>query len=289
MIEPSEKPSEEQAVKPPKTNNVGTKKIFKKKIPRIYFGTRTHKQITQIIRELKKTEYSQVRMSILGSREHTCIEKNVSAMKNKNEGCKEKLEHDGCIYKQNVKKVADHYAFNAYRGKTGAWDMEEMVKVGKKLRCCPYFTVRELKNKANIIFCPYNYLVEPGIRNSMDIHLKNNIVILDEAHNIEDSARGAASYDMSQAAIKEAMTDLENMMKFSQETNRGGNPQEYAELNQFLSLVSNWIDEARADLYDTTCQLFNDYGSTSRVSTWCPIRSSNFEIALQDQVIVVLF
>ena len=100
----------------------------------------------------------------------------------------------------------------------------------------------------------------------MDIHLKNNIVILDEAHNIEDSARGAASYDMTQAAIKEAMTDLENMMKFSQETNRGGNPQEYAELNQFLSLVSNWIDEARGDLTDTTCQLFNDYGSTSRVS-----------------------
>ena len=261
VIEPSEKPSEE----PAKQTKTGTKKVYKKKIPRIYFGTRTHKQITQIIRELKKTEYGHMRMSILGSREHTCIEKNVSAMKNKNEGCKEKLENEGCLYKQNVKKVADHYAFNHYRNKTGAWDMEEMVKVGKKLRCCPYFTVRELKNTANIVFCPYNYLVEPMIRKSMDIHLKNNIVILDEAHNIEDSARSAASYDMSQATIKEAMTDLENMMKFSQETNRGGNPQEYHELNQFLSLVSNWIDEARGDLTDTTCQIFNDYGSTSRV------------------------
>ena len=38
-----------------------------------------------------------------------------------------------------------------------------------------------------IVFCPYNYLVEPIIRKSMEISLKNNIVILDEAHNIEAS------------------------------------------------------------------------------------------------------
>ena len=132
---------------------------------------------------------------------------------------------------------------NTYRGRHDAWDIEDIVKVGKKVRACPYFTVRELKNKAHIIFCPYNYLVEPGIRNSMEISLKNNIVILDEAHNIEDSARGAASYDISQAAIREAMTDLETMEKFARETERGGNPQEYHDLNKFLSLVSNWIGE----------------------------------------------
>ena len=70
--------------------------------------------------------------------------------------------------------------------------------MGKKIRACPYFGVRELKIKSHIVFCPYNYLVEPIIRKSMDISLKNNIVILDEAHNIEDSAREAASGQLHQ-------------------------------------------------------------------------------------------
>lgn len=47
----------------------------------------------------------------------------------------------------------------------------------------------DLISRAEIIFCPYNYLVEPLIRRSMEINLKGQIVILDEAHNIEDSAR----------------------------------------------------------------------------------------------------
>jgi hypothetical protein len=28
---------------------------------------------------------------------------------------------------------------------------------------CPYFTARALAEDADIIFCPYNYLVDPGM------------------------------------------------------------------------------------------------------------------------------
>ena len=117
-----------------------------KKVPKIYFGTRTHKQITQIIRELRKTEYSDVKMTILGSRSHTCIEPNVSKEKNKDAACEElNKELGGCAYKTNVKnKLGDHTMLNQYRGRTQAWDMEDLVKVGKKVRACPFFAVREL-------------------------------------------------------------------------------------------------------------------------------------------------
>lgn len=72
------------------------------------------------------------------------------------------------------------------------------MQVGKKVRACPYYATRELKNKSDIVFCPYNYLVEPQIRKSMDIQLKGQILILDEAHNIEDSARSAAGWKVTQ-------------------------------------------------------------------------------------------
>ncbi|CAN8016577.1 unnamed protein product [Ixodes persulcatus] len=63
-----------------------------KKVPIIYYGTRTHKQIAQVVRELKKTEYRNARMCILSSRERTCIHPRISRSSNKNEECKELLD-----------------------------------------------------------------------------------------------------------------------------------------------------------------------------------------------------
>ena len=145
----------------------------KKKCPRIYFGTRTHKQVAQIVRELKKTAYAGVRMTILASREHTCIHPTVSKSFNKNQDCQELMDRKkggGCRFQANVKqKMSSHHSARAYMGTDQAWDLEELVTAGKKVKCCPYFVTRELKNAAQIIICPYNYLVEPNIRKSMEI------------------------------------------------------------------------------------------------------------------------
>lgn len=62
------------------------------KRPKIYFGTRTHKQIAQITRELQKTAYSGVPMTILSSRDHTCVHPEVMGNFNRNEKCMELLD-----------------------------------------------------------------------------------------------------------------------------------------------------------------------------------------------------
>ena len=67
-------------------------KEAKKKVPKIFFGTRTHKQIAQIAHELKRTLYSGVPMTILSSRDHTCVHPEVQRHSNRNERCKELLE-----------------------------------------------------------------------------------------------------------------------------------------------------------------------------------------------------
>ena len=43
--------------------------------------------------------------------------------------------------------------------------------------------------EADLIFCPYSYLLDPVIRSAMDITLENSVLVFDEAHNIEDTAR----------------------------------------------------------------------------------------------------
>jgi Fanconi anemia group J protein len=38
---------------------------------------------------------------------------------------------------------------------------------------------------ADIVFCPYNYLIDPMIRQRFKIDITGHVIILDEAHNIE--------------------------------------------------------------------------------------------------------
>ena len=68
-----------------------------------------------------------------------------------------------------------------------------MVKAGHKAKCCPYFLSRELKQNADITFMPYNYLLDPKTRRAQGIELQNNIILLDEAHNVEKTCEEAAS------------------------------------------------------------------------------------------------
>ena len=52
---------------------------------------------------------------------------------------------------------------------------------------CPYYLSRAIQQHAELTFAPYNYILDPNIRKAMNISLKNAVVILDEAHNVEST------------------------------------------------------------------------------------------------------
>lgn len=45
------------------------------------------------------------------------------------------------------------------------FDIEDLVKSGRRIHGCPYFAARTLAQSADLILCPYNYLVDPRTRN----------------------------------------------------------------------------------------------------------------------------
>lgn len=51
-------------------------------------------------------------------------------------------------------------------------DIEDLVKMGKKKAFCPYYMTRELKKDGDIIFMPYNYLLDPKTRKAHGVELE---------------------------------------------------------------------------------------------------------------------
>ena len=48
-----------------------------------------------------------------------------------------------------------------------------------------------LAESADMVFCPYNYLLDPMVRATLQVDLTDAVIIFDEAHNLEDSCRYA--------------------------------------------------------------------------------------------------
>nr|XP_021501525.1 Fanconi anemia group J protein [Meriones unguiculatus] len=228
------------------------------KRPKIYFGTRTHKQIAQITRELRKTAYSGVPMSILSSRDHTCIHPEVVGNFNRNEKCMELLDgknEKSCYFYHGVHKIGNQQTLQFLHGMSRAWDIEELVSLGRRLKACPYYTARELIDDADIIFCPYNYLLDAQIRESMDIKLREQVVILDEAHNIEECARESASYSVTEVQLRFARDELDSLVS-SNIRKKNHEP-----LRDVCYNLINWLETNSEHLversYESSCKIWS--------------------------------
>eukprot|EP00063_Salmo_salar_P043278 XP_014018113.1 PREDICTED: Fanconi anemia group J protein [Salmo salar] len=230
----------------------------KKQVPKIFFGTRTHKQITQIAHEMKRTLYSSAPMTILSSRDHTCVHPEVVPHSNRNERCKELLEAKNgvsCRFKNGVHKMQDQNTLQWVHGLHQAWDIEDLVRLGGRLRACSYYAARDLMQEACIVFCPYNYLLDPLIRESMQINLKGQIVVLDEAHNIEDCARESASYTLNKPQLLSAREELDGMVTHNIRRSN------HEPLRAFCCSLLNWMQESCSVLaereYEMSCKVWN--------------------------------
>ncbi|XP_062194619.1 uncharacterized protein LOC133897806 [Phragmites australis] len=187
---------------PQETPGIPEKATRKKKnAPTIYYATRTHAQITQVVREYRKTSY-RVRMSILASRKHYCVNKFACMSDNIDEQCKSLLDENGqgCPEFKNAQKLSRHPSLQI-GGCYDVHDIEDLIRVGQKVKGCPYFAAQHMAEAAQLVFCPYNYLISPIVRRAMDIDIGGSIIILDEAHNIEDIARDSGSVDLDEESL----------------------------------------------------------------------------------------
>ncbi|KAL9248843.1 Fanconi anemia group J protein-like protein [Drosera capensis] len=194
----------------PTTSSTGKGKP-KKTLPTIFYASRTHSQISQVIREYRKTTY-RVPMSVLASRKHYCTNPHLQGIENIDEECKLLLDdREGlCSEFKNANKVKNHPSLQK-GGCNEVHDIEDLVKVGQTVKGCSYFAARSMAEDADLVFCPYSYIISPTIRRAMEVDIKGAVIILDEAHNIEDMAREAGSVEVDEESLlrQKAVRELE--------------------------------------------------------------------------------
>jgi hypothetical protein len=74
----------------------------------------------------------------------------------------------GCKYKNSC--MSSHVALEKCKLES-PWDLEDLVQAGHRVKSCPYFASRDLVDTADIVFCPYIYLIDPIIRNTVRTRL----------------------------------------------------------------------------------------------------------------------
>ncbi|RDY04748.1 ATP-dependent DNA helicase DDX11, partial [Mucuna pruriens] len=178
---------------------------------KVYFCSRTHSQLSQFIKELRKTVFAnEMDVVSLGSRKNLCINEEVVALGNSsriNERCLElqKKKKNEATKVKNLKVSAGerrtkassgcpmlrkHRVQQEFRNKVsqqGPLDIEDLANLGRTMGTCPYYGSRSMVRRADLVVLPYQSLLSKSSREALGLNLKSNIIIVDEAHNLADS------------------------------------------------------------------------------------------------------
>ncbi|CAM8999416.1 unnamed protein product [Rhodiola kirilowii] len=216
--------------------------------PTIVYASRTHSQLRQVIQELKRTSY-RPKMVVLGSREQLCIHEEVSQLRGKAQTnachfvCKKRKKNRCGHYP----RVTDYLKNNPQLGDEPL-DIEDLVNIGRSCGPCPYYLSRELHKVVDILFAPYNYLIDRGYRNSLTMDWSNSILIFDEAHNLESLCADAASFDLPSGLLSACISEVTNCIDIAvsrrgTSNDKSCDPDNFAILRALLMKLEKRISE----------------------------------------------
>ncbi|CCW59750.1 unnamed protein product [Phytomonas sp. EM1] len=152
---------------------------------KIVYCSRTHAQLAQVIRELKRTRYArEIRMALLGSREHMCVNSEVTRLPSaqaQQSMCNHLRGNKACRFFRGLQAKN----FEAFLSEADAvCDLEDLAVEGKRSVFCPYYLERDESKDADIVFMPYNYILDPLLRKQLPFDAQGAVLIVDEAHNL---------------------------------------------------------------------------------------------------------
>uniref|UniRef100_A0A8C2UB03 DEAD/H-box helicase 11 n=1 Tax=Coturnix japonica TaxID=93934 RepID=A0A8C2UB03_COTJA len=200
-------------------------------VTKIYYCSRTHSQLSQFVHEVQKSPFGKdTRLVSLGSRQNLCVNEEVRRLgalqlindrctemqKNKHEK-KSDAEVEG--KKRRVSRaVCPFYSYEQMQFLRDevlveVKDIEQLVTLGKETKACPYYGSRYAIPAAQLVVLPYQMLLHEATRSAAGIILKDQVVIIDEAHNLIDTITCIHSVEVSGSQLCCAHSQLLQYME----------------------------------------------------------------------------
>jgi DNA repair helicase Rad3 len=96
----------------------------------------------------------------------------------------------------------------------GLLDIEDLGALGRDLHACPFFLSKVALSEAEIVVCPYNYVLEPSIASSTKLLDDRSVIIIDEGHNIEKHCREAGSAEIAEKALNDIHRRIDEASRY---------------------------------------------------------------------------
>ncbi|KAG8774167.1 ATP-dependent DNA helicase chl1 [Serendipita sp. 411] len=186
---------------------------------KIYYASRTHSQLSQLQVEFEKlnrlseqaSNRPVARVVPLGSRKNLCINEELRAKEGDlDEGCRELMKEKGkkrCPYLPPPEDVTQMQNLRDQILATPR-DIEDLVQLGKETKTCPYYGSRRAIKQAELVCLPYNLLLQKQSREALGVDVKDQVVVIDEAHNLIDTILSTHSILLPHTILKKSLQQL---------------------------------------------------------------------------------
>ncbi|KAI8820477.1 putative ATP-dependent RNA helicase DDX11-like protein 8-like protein [Fimicolochytrium jonesii] len=233
---------------------------------KIIYCSRTHSQISQFVKELRRSAYSSTTKSVsLGSRQGMCINESVrklGSLPKMNDRCLDLMkastkEEGGCEYL--AKDPATRVQFTDQLH-AAIRDIEDMVDLGKRLHTCPYYAARDAVRPSQVLTLPYNLLLQASARESLGIDVKGKVVIIDEAHNLIDTITSIYSVSLTLQDLERAARQLQGYLQRYKKRLKGCNLAYIRQLNVIIGALKKPLTKPVAKAKDDrSVVMVNDF------------------------------
>ncbi|EEB91075.1 hypothetical protein MPER_10632, partial [Moniliophthora perniciosa FA553] len=246
---------------------------------KIYYASRTHSQLTQVLPELrrlkishrqvnelpnserppnkrKRYESEEVEPSVpsrtvaLGSRKHLCINDDLRTKTSDiDEACRELLSEKGDRRCQYLPPLEEDHILNDFRDQILASpkDIEDLANAGRMANVCPYFGSRRAIPQAELVTLPYNLLLQKSSREALGIDLTDQIVIIDEAHNLISTLLSLSTTRLTLQTLQTSFTQVGIYVSKFRNRLSAQNMLHLKRLVAFLDALRKYLSEWKAN------------------------------------------
>ncbi|EXJ67210.1 uncharacterized protein A1O5_09857 [Cladophialophora psammophila CBS 110553] len=200
---------------------------------KIIFCSRTHSQLTQFVNELRRVKPPSsilleaggivqkssleegVKHLALGSRKNLCINPKIAGLSSTNAINEQCLElQKAAIPKDKrcpyIPARDDKSKIEAFRDRVVAEirDIEDTAHLGREMEICPYYASRAAISMSEVLTLPYPLLLQKSAREALGVSVKENVVIIDEAHNLMDAIADTFSISLRLSQLDQAVRQV---------------------------------------------------------------------------------